>query len=217
MRRRGRDRRRARGGGGGRRAEARQPAPDPDADGGARRGRDLRALDRPVHGLDDLAGPAHHAPADDGVRVRDPGEQDALHRAPRRRRLRDEDLPLPRVRAHGRARGEGRAARQVDGDEDGELRRDDARPRPHHVPGGRREARRDDHGAEGEDVRQPRRRPVDDRAGDPDDALRADAIRRVPDPQHPLPGPRRVHEHRHGRRVPRRRQAGSDVRRRACG
>ena len=118
VRRRGRDRRRARGSGGGRRAEARQPALDPDADGGARRGGDLRAVDGPVHGLDDLAGPAHHAPADDGVRLRDPGEQDALHRAAGRRRLRDEDLPLPRVRADGGARGEARAPGQVDRDED---------------------------------------------------------------------------------------------------
>ena len=42
---------------------------------------DLRAVHRPVHGLDDLAGPAHHAAADDGVRVRDPRDEDALHRA----------------------------------------------------------------------------------------------------------------------------------------
>ena len=91
--------------------------------------------------------------------------------------------------------------------------RDDARPRPHHVPQGRREARRHDHRAEGEDVREPRRRPLDDRAGHPDDAVRADAVRRVPDPEHPPPGARDVHEHRHGRRVSRRRPAGGDLRR----
>ena len=34
-------------------------------------------------------------------------------------------------------------------------------------------------------------------------------------PAHPLPGARRLHEHRHGRRLPRRRQARGDLRRRA--
>ena len=52
----------------------------------------------------------------------------------------------------GGARREGRPAGEVDRVAARELRRDDARPRPHHLPRGRREARRHDHGAEGEDA-----------------------------------------------------------------
>ena len=51
--------------------------------------------------------------------------------------VRDEDLPLPRVRAHGGARREDRPARQVGRDAARELRRDDARPRSRHIPRGR--------------------------------------------------------------------------------
>src|SRR5215218_8977044 len=138
-----------------------------------------------------------------------------LHRASRRRRLRDEDLPLPRVRAHGGSRREGRPAGQVDGDEERELRRDDARPRPRRLPRGGSEARRHHHGAEDEDLREPRWGLVDDRTRNPDDAVRTDALRGLPDPEHLLPGARRLHEHRHGRRLPRRRPPGGDLRRRA--
>ena len=75
------DRRGARRGRRRRAAAARQPAADPDADGAARRGRRLRPGHRRVHGLDELAGAARDAPADDGVRVRDPRDEDALHLA----------------------------------------------------------------------------------------------------------------------------------------
>ena len=54
--------------------EARGAAADYDAGNGQ------------LHGLDELAGAARHAPADDGVRVRDLGDEDALHLAARRRR-----------------------------------------------------------------------------------------------------------------------------------
>ena len=170
-------------------------------------GRRLRPGHGQLHGLDELAGAARDAAADDGVRVRDPGDEDALHLAGGGRRLRDEDLPLPRVRADGRAGREARPAGEVDRVAARELRRDDPRPRPHHVPRGGREARRHDHGAEGEDVREPRRRPLDHRPRDPDHALRADALRLLPHPGDPLPDDRRLHEHRHGRRLPRRRPA----------
>ena len=133
----------------------------------------------------------------------------------RRRRLRHEDLPLPRVRAHGRPRREGRAAGQVDGDAERELHGDHARPRPRRLPRDRGEARRHDHRAEGEDLREPRRRSLHDRPRHPDDALRADALGRLPDPEHPLPGAGRLLEHRHGRRLPRRRPTRGDLRRRA--
>ena len=94
-----------------RRAAARQPAPDPDADRGARRGGAVRAGLGRLHGLDDVAGAARDAPPDDRVRVRDRRDEDARDRAAGRRRLRVEDLPLPRVRARRGARGEGRPAR----------------------------------------------------------------------------------------------------------
>ena len=73
--------------------------------------------------------------------------------------LRLEDLPLPRVRAGGRARREGRPTREVDRDAARELRRDDPRPRPRHLPRGR--ARSSDGtitALDGEDLREPRRR-----------------------------------------------------------
>ena len=41
----------------------------------------------------------------------------------------------------------------------------------------------------------------------------ADALGLLPDPDDPLPGARRLHEHRDGRRLPRRRPARGDVRR----
>ena len=149
----GRDRQGARRGRRRRQAAARQPAADPERRWRrAARPRTYEPSHRRVHGLDDLAGPAHHAAADDGVRVRDPRDEDALHRAARRRRLRHEDLPLPRVRARGRPRREGRAAGQVGRDAERELHGDDARPRPRHLPRGRREARRHDHRAQGEDA-----------------------------------------------------------------
>ncbi len=47
---------------------------------------DLRAGDRRVHGLADLADAAHHAAADDRVRLRDPRDEDARDRAAGRRR-----------------------------------------------------------------------------------------------------------------------------------
>ena len=58
---------------------------------------------------------------------------------------------------------EARPAGQVDRDAQRELHGDDARPRPHHVHRRRSEAGRHDHGAEGEDLREPRRRPLHDR------------------------------------------------------
>ena len=97
-----------------------------------------------------------------------------------------------------------------------ELRRDHPRPRPHHLPRDRRAAATArSPRSRSKTLRQPRRRPLDDRAGHPDDALRTDALRRLQDPGDPLPGARRLHEHRHGRRLPRRRPARGDVRRRA--
>ena len=68
-----------------------------------------------------------------------------------------------------------------------------------------------------EDVREPRRRPLHDRARHPDDALRPHARGLLPDPGDPLPGDRRLHEHGDGRRLPRRRPARGDLHGRAGG
>ena len=65
-----------------------------------------------------------------------------------------------------------RPAREVGREPARELPEHDPRPRPRHVPRGRRQARRRGHRAAGQDLRQPRRPPLDDRPGHPDDALR---------------------------------------------
>ena len=64
---------------------------------------------------------------------------------------------------------------------------------------------------QGQDLRQPRRLPLDDRAGHPDDAVRPDDRRLSTRSRHPLRGHRRLHQHRDGRRLPRRRPAGGDL------
>ena len=70
-------------------------------------------------------------------------------------------------------------------------------------------------GPPGQDVRQPRRPAVDDRPGHPDHALRPGPRRALQDPERPLRGHRRLHEHHVRRRVPRRRAPRGDLRRRA--
>ena len=109
-----------------------------------------------------------------------------------------------------------RPAGEVDRVAPRELRRDDPRPRPRHVPRGRREARRHDHGAEGEDVREPRRRPLHDRAR----ASRRRCTAACSPGRYRIPS---IHCQRlgvytntgDGRRLPRRRPARGDLRRRA--
>ena len=81
--------------------------------------------------------------------------------------------------------------------------------------GGRRQARRRGHRPARQDLRQPRRPPLDDRPGHPDDALRPRPLRLLQDPECLLRGHRRLHEHHVRGRVPRRRPARGDLRRRA--
>ena len=110
--RRGRRRRR------GRRPPAdRQPAPHPEPDGGPRRHRLVQPGHGRVHDLDVEPDAAHPAPAAGGVRDGRPGAQDPVHQPGRRRRLRDEDLLLPGLRAGAvREQGARRPAGQVDRD-----------------------------------------------------------------------------------------------------
>ena len=76
----------------------RQPAPDPEPDGGPRRHRLVQPGHRRVHDLDVEPDAAHPAAAAGGVRHGRPGAQDPLHQPGRRRRLRDQDLLLRRLR-----------------------------------------------------------------------------------------------------------------------
>ena len=96
-----------------------------------------------------------------------------------------------------------------------ELPEHDPRPRPHHLPRDRRQARRRGHRPAGQDARQPRRPPLDDRPGHPDDALRPRPVGLLQDPERLRRGDRRLHEHHVRRRLPRRRPARGDLRHRA--
>ena len=88
-----------------------------------------------------------------------------------------------------------------------ELPEHDPRPRPHHLPRDRRHARGRDHRPPGQDAGQPRRPPVDDRPGHPDDAVRPRPARLLQDPERLRRGDRRLHEHDVRGRLPRRRPA----------
>ncbi len=75
-----------------------------------------------------------------------------------------------------RQQGDRRPAGQVGRGPARELPEHDPRPRPHHLPRDRRQARRRGHRPPGQDAGQPRRPPLDDRPGHPDDALRPRAV-----------------------------------------
>ena len=77
-------------------ARHRQQPADPERDRAARRGRELQPRRRQLHALRHQPEPARRAAADDRVRARLARDQGARDRARRRRRLRLEDLSLPR-------------------------------------------------------------------------------------------------------------------------
>ena len=79
------------------------------------------------------------------------------------------------------------------------------------------DAERQDPGAAGQDQGQPRRLPLDLRLLGADLSLRAAAVGPVRHPGDLLRGRRRLHQHRAGRRLSRRRPAGGDLRGRAPG
>ena len=194
----------------------RQPAAHPQPDGGPRRHRPVQPGHGGVHGLDVEPDAAHPAAPADRVRDRHPRAQGPLHLAGRRRRVRDEDLLL---RGHGPGHARLEAHRRPPGemgrDPAGELPEHDPRPRPHHLPGDRRHPRRRDHRAAGQDLRQPRRPPVDDRPGRPHDPVRPGPVGLLQDPQRLLRGHRGLHQHDLRGRLPRRRPARGDLRHRA--
>src|SRR5439155_1504979 len=85
-----------------------------DADRNVRRHRALGPARRRVHGVVELHGAVHHAPLD-GARARPRGEQAALHRAARHRRLlRHQVVDLPVHRPGRSGRHAPRRAGQVD-------------------------------------------------------------------------------------------------------
>ena len=194
----------------------RQPPPHPERHGGPRRHRLVQPGHRRVHGLDVQPDAAHPAAPADGLRDRHPGAQGPHDLAGRRRCLRLEDLLLRRHGPrHVREQADRRAAREVGRGPARELPGHHPRPRPRHVRGGGRQARRRGHRPARQDLRQPRRPPLDDRPGHPDDALRPRPVRVLQDPERLLRGHRRLHEHHVRGRVPRRRPARGDLRRRA--
>ena len=166
---------------------------------------------RPAHALDHQPEPARHPAADGRLRARHPRAQAAGGGAGRRRRLRLEDLPLRRggVR-HLRGEG-GRAAGEVDLDAVGGVRLRRARPRPCHEDRAGARRGRQVPGAPHRHARQHGRLSLDLRALHPDlPARHADGrqLRDAADPRERAGG---LHQHRAGRRLPRRRAAGGDL------
>ncbi len=212
-RRQGRHRRRVRQRRGHRQAAPRQQPAHPQPDGGPRRHRLVQPGHRGVHGLDVEPDAAHPAAAADGVRDRDPGAQGPVHQPRRRRRLRHQDLLL---RGHGARDVREQAGRRPPGEVGRgparELRQHDPRPRPHLVHRDRRDQGGRRHRPARQDVRQPRRAPVDHRPRHPHDALRPHPRGPVQVPQRLLRGDRRLHEHDVRRRLPRRRAPRGDLR-----
>ncbi len=215
-RRQGRHRCRVRERRGRRQAAPRQQPAHPEPDGGSRRHRLVQPGHRGIHDLDVEPDAAHPAAAADRLRDRRPGAQGPVHQPRRRRRLRHQDLLLRRHGARNvREQAGGRSPGQVGRGPARELRQHDPRPRPHHVRRGGGQPQRRGPGPAGQDLRQPRRAPVDDRTGHPDNPLRPRPRRPVQDPQRLRRGHRRLHEHDVRGRVPRRRPPGGDLRRRA--
>ena len=187
----------------------------PERDGAARRQRRLQQARRELHALRRQPEPARRAAADVRLRARPAGIEGAGDRARRRRRLRLEDLPLSGGRRPGLGEQAGRPADQVDRRAQRVVPHRRARPRPRHH-------RRDGDGRAGQlpgaarqDDRQHGRLPVDLRLGGADDPLRDAARRPVQDAGDLRRGEGGVHQHRAGRRLPRRRAARGDLRRRA--
>ena len=163
--------------------------------------------------------PAHHAAADDGVRVRDPRDEDALHLAARSaagsaRRSSSTPSTCSWRRSPRRS---GRPVKWVESRRENYVATTHGRDHVTYLEVG---AKRDGTitALDGEDVREPRRRSSRrSRPGIPTTLYGRMLSGALPHPGHPLPGARRLHEHRHGRRLSRRRPAGGDLRRRAGG
>ena len=160
----------------------------------------------------DLAESARAPAADVRLRPRHPRAQGPGHRARRGRRLRLQDLPLQRG---GRVLV-GVPAAQAAGALDVVAARGvpdrRARSRPRHRRRDGHVGRRQDPRAPRQDRREPGRVSVHVRAGGADVPLRHAAQRRVHDRGDPRLGDRCLQQHHRGRRLSRRRAAGSRLR-----
>ena len=117
---------------GGERHEAglHQQPPDPERDRAARGERAVHEARRQLHAVRREPEPARRAAADVRVRARPARVEGARDRARRRRRLRLEDLPVPRRDRAGVGEQAGRPTDQVDGRTQRVLPRRCARARP---------------------------------------------------------------------------------------
>ena len=168
-----------------------------------------------AHALHDEPEPACGAARSLGVRRAPARAQVPGHRAGRRRRLRLEDLHLRRgdgVRLGGE---EDRPPGQMDRGAHGILPVGRARPRSRHARRARARRARQDHGPARAHDRQYRRLHVDLRVVRPHLCLCSAAVGPVRHSEHLLRSRRGLHQHRAGRRLSRRRPAGSGLRGRA--
>ena len=189
-------------------ARHRQQPPDPERDGAARRQRELHQARRELHALRRQPEPARRAPADVRLRARPARVEGARDRARRRRRLRLEDLPVLRKtwRWSGPASGSaGRSSGRPSAANRSSPTRTAATTSP--TPSWRWTQRRQVPRAAREDDRQHGRLPVDLRVGRADHPVRDAARRPVQDAGDLRRGQGGVHQHRAGRRLPRRRPA----------
>ena len=171
---------------------------------------------RQLHAVRREPEPARRAAADVRLRARPARVEGARDRARRGRRLRLEDLPLRRRDRAGLGQQARRPADQVDRRAQRVVPHRRPRPRPRRRTA---ELAMDAQGqlprAAREDHRQHGRLPVDLRVERADHPLRDAARRPVQDAGDLLRGQGGVHQHRAGRRLPRRRPARGDLRRRA--
>ena len=193
-----------------------QPA-DPQRHRAARGDRRVRLRPGEPHALHHQPEPARRAPGAGGLHRPRARAQAARDRARRRRRLRLQDLHLRRGDRVPVGLAQGQPPRQVGGRAHRVLPRRRARPRPRHDSRAGARRQRQDPGAAGQDQGQPRRLSLDLRLLGADLSLRAAAVGPVRHPRHLLRGRRRLHQHRAGRCLSRRRPTRGDLRGRAAG
>ena len=199
------DRRRLRQGEARHQARHRQQPARPERDGAARGARRLRSGRRELHAVDDEPEPACRAAGPLRLLQRRARAQASGDRARCRRRLRLEDLHLPRrdrlpvgVEEVRRAGEVGRRPHRV-------VPLGRAWPRPRHARRDGVRRRQQDDRVQGRHDRQFRRLHVALLVLGPDLSLRDASLRPVRDPGDPRQRPRRLHQHVAGRRLSRRR------------
>ncbi len=188
-----------------------QPA-DSECARTARGDRRVRTQQRIVHAVHHESESAPRAARAVGVREARAGTQAAHRRARRRRRLRFEDLHLSGRNDRGVGVASHRTAGEVDGGSFRIVPVRCARSRSRDARGTRARRAGSVSRFAREDDREPRRVSVDVRIVRADVPLRHAAGRAISNAGDPRRGRRRVHEHRAGGRVSRRRPSRGDVR-----